>query len=43
MRNVKDEDIAAAKTSALSLDAAKKLKQDLAVAPVDEVPSNAGG
>ena len=43
MHNVKEEDIAAAKTSALSLDAAKKLKQDLAVAPVDEVPTNAGG
>jgi hypothetical protein len=38
MRNVKDADIDAAKQSALSLDAAAKLK-----APVAEVGTNAGG
>ena len=38
MRNVKDADIEAAKQSALSLDAAKKLKE-----PVVEVGGNAGG
>jgi oligopeptide/dipeptide ABC transporter ATP-binding protein len=41
MRNVSEQDIAAAKTSALSVDAARKLKAP--IAEVGEVGGNAGG
>jgi oligopeptide/dipeptide ABC transporter ATP-binding protein len=43
MRNVNEADMAAAKTSALSVEAAQKLKQDMAIQPDDEVHTNAGG
>src|ERR1700694_5901191 len=43
MRNVNEADMAAAKTSALSVEAAQKLKQDMAIQPADEVHTNAGG